>query len=869
MKYGDTLRQRSIPEWAYYNIDYDELKSIIKENTTQGRGKALAIPGHAKSSESEFEDSLYRALVEEHDRICLFVKSKCTEIDHRLGLLERQIRHIQLRSQRASNDAPLPSLIVHYGRVEQEAIKAGEEIRNLSRFIGAQRLAITKLLKKYKKWTGSSSLDARFKTDVLSRPDSFVCVNLDSELDHWSDILHIIRTARAELTGSKNQTPLSQSPRNSPALRPTVPLARRERSEIVAGQMVDAIESSRDVDFDVSFANVPVGEDGGKAVYWIHPEQLIELQVLLLQHLRLYMPSRNAGTATPGSFGSIPSSPITVRRPSTSRLDNFPERESDTGFIVIDDVEEFAKRQSGTPISDEEYASAQSFTRPALCARWTTEDEAIVSLRERITGTATVEQRPARVRRKHLGALLDVKRDFVPWRTSGSTPPTDGRPRTFHTLAPDDVRNYLDEHSEMQPLVGVLSRRARFVGLGNKRSCSTWCVLDMDISMKKIVREELAGKDWVKNVARDATLFPYAVLEVRYEGDGAGKLVSILDRSHLTERIRGFTIAAHAVWECWKPLSMAKPFWLSVLSRDIRKVPSTREARSRRPSLQSATTAGRITLGSSATDSGNASSTAAETTTSLGSTPPTPVEARDFADTPLQKGNGRPQRYTGRPPLKVPGVRYWSEYDHPEDLEDDPNAFYLYIDPSAPSEPWPGQVAAQKALNSLYALVTGHSKEKVPDEERALISRGSNDSADSDSEAESSTSESTHARRMRYGTLYDGDPKALPTYIPDASIASIVNPVLALTAALSITLIIGTLALTGRKRERTEVDAGIVFGVASSLVFALVGLVNLMSGIREDVVRLSWPGWIIVGIVCTVVCVGDGMLIGWVVRGGW
>jgi hypothetical protein len=68
------------------NIDYDEIKHLIKENTTSGKGKALSIPGQGGNAEREFERNLFNVLLEEHDRIGLFVKSKSLEIRRRLGM---------------------------------------------------------------------------------------------------------------------------------------------------------------------------------------------------------------------------------------------------------------------------------------------------------------------------------------------------------------------------------------------------------------------------------------------------------------------------------------------------------------------------------------------------------------------------------------------------------------------------------------------------------------------------------------------------------------------------------------------------------------------------------------------------------------
>lgn len=109
MKYGDTLKQRSIPLWENCewkpllyssqwhtlighatpdNVDYNDIKRLIKVRTTYGQGQAKAIPGSNTQAKQlqEFECELYGELWEQHQRIDLFVQSKAGEIARRLGM---------------------------------------------------------------------------------------------------------------------------------------------------------------------------------------------------------------------------------------------------------------------------------------------------------------------------------------------------------------------------------------------------------------------------------------------------------------------------------------------------------------------------------------------------------------------------------------------------------------------------------------------------------------------------------------------------------------------------------------------------------------------------------------------------------------
>ena len=108
MKYGETLQQRSIPLWqsckdifllrklkfgmlsghaTLDNVDYNDIKHLIKVRTTQGQGQAKAIPGSDNESKAfhAFEEELYQELRDQHQRIDLFVQSKAGEVGRRLG----------------------------------------------------------------------------------------------------------------------------------------------------------------------------------------------------------------------------------------------------------------------------------------------------------------------------------------------------------------------------------------------------------------------------------------------------------------------------------------------------------------------------------------------------------------------------------------------------------------------------------------------------------------------------------------------------------------------------------------------------------------------------------------------------------------
>ena len=247
------------------NIDYDDIKTFIKENTTPGHGKTISVPGRPDDKLAAFENDLFHILAEQHMRIGLFVKSKISEIQRRLGEfchLNANLFHFVARFRLAGFDRHLPKYpptldtelrstlapgnasrsgyfaltilpfaddeevvadfhagdskkrlkqlasrriesadgriavgrLERYGKLENDVIRIGEEIKSLARFIATQRTAFRKLLKKYKKWTGSTVLEGRFRDEVLEDPKSFTKLDLGFMLDDYSATRQSIRT---------------------------------------------------------------------------------------------------------------------------------------------------------------------------------------------------------------------------------------------------------------------------------------------------------------------------------------------------------------------------------------------------------------------------------------------------------------------------------------------------------------------------------------------------------------------------------------------------------------------------------------------------------------------------------------------------
>jgi hypothetical protein len=140
MKFGDTLRSRSIPEWGHCklvipsastethrgpdNIDYDYLKDLIKHQTTPGTNKAVSVPGQGDSTERVFRETFLQVLHAQHDRINLFIRSKSGEIERRLDHISKSLVELRAKQRNPQPGVRLPARTVErYAKIDADVNK--------------------------------------------------------------------------------------------------------------------------------------------------------------------------------------------------------------------------------------------------------------------------------------------------------------------------------------------------------------------------------------------------------------------------------------------------------------------------------------------------------------------------------------------------------------------------------------------------------------------------------------------------------------------------------------------------------------------------------------------------------------------------
>ncbi|KAL1302136.1 hypothetical protein AAFC00_002570 [Neodothiora populina] len=821
MKYGASLRAHSIPAWAHHNIDYDEIKHFIKENTTPGNGSTISIPGTGDTRGQEIEHALFDILCQQHKRINLFVWSKTGEIKRRLDHLDKQTKELRSRGSQSQTRITAKRL-ERYGRLESDVLKAGEELRSLSRFITAQQTAFRKLIKKHKKWTRSSGLELSFNKEVLGDSGSFTKVDLEPLLIEWEEILDAVRILYEErMRGSLATTSLinSKPQQQSLSLRKAV------------AEFREVVQSSSHTKFDTFFATLPLGDGGRNAAYWVHPDNVVELQVLLLQHTRSHAVRRQSVSSTPIGTASRNNSQIN----STSSRRGSTSAEYDTGLLVIDDQTDFVQKQSSTTLEARENNAGVRLQNANVAARWTQEDEAIIA-RQTEAGAENTGVVESMVKRKYLAAALNPE-SSIPARKASNTEES--------SKQIEELRSWFSSNPKYQPLVTITSSRQRFTDIAADSSGFLLSTLDKSISMKESALNDLDTIDSMTNSSH-ADKFPFAVLRVHQEGTHASNLLRVLDNSHLVERVRGFSLEYHAVWQCHKPENTVPPFWIPLLEKEIRKLPKSVGWGKRDHGVYSNFGSQATTPNMSASntsESGHGDTTAVEDQSNAGR-----ISIVDELQSP-RLSSFRKKRSQAYAPPEAQRQKYWSEYDNPSD-DDEDGAYVLFIDPNAES----GFTQTWRSLREIF-------KGRRASGRQPLLQR---DDAMSSSDEEAQTLSNRPNFRQSYGAIEQTDGtfdtkhnKRSPLWLPPVAATC-------LGASLAIMVVGYLLALTGRKKQYQEVDAGIIFAVVSSLLFAISGVASMSSTGVTGGATVPWTARLIALAVLAVDAIASGALLAWI-----
>lgn len=150
---------------------------------------------------------------------------------------------------------------------------------------------------------------------------------------------------------------------------------------------------------------------------------------------------------------------------------------------------------------------------------------------------------------------------------------------------------------------------------------------------------------------------------------------------------------------------------------------------------------------------------------------------------------------------------------------------------------------------------------RKPEEEGLL----SDPTTPKDDESSSDEEASAPRRHKSYGALPTNQRAVsvshaamlkAPSHAPGPSMPHLTS--ICFVASLVILAMAYILTATSRRKVVYQVDVGVVFAIASSLFFSVVGFISLLR--QQDV---SYPAWAVGAVVLVVDAVGSGGLLAW------
>ncbi|KAI1616209.1 hypothetical protein EDD36DRAFT_126162 [Exophiala viscosa] len=829
MKFGDTLSQRSVPKWTAYNVNYNEIKHLIKNKTSAGAAGPRDIPTQGRNKWEELENQLCKVLGAEYDNVTLFLRSKQGEIERRLAHLEKQIKI----AQRAVQDNALNKPVLQarkYRQMLRDIEDIGDEIQNLSRFAAVQKTAFRKILKKYRKWTGSTSLQTRLDVEVFSSKK--LQTDFSDYLQQLSEEKAILTEELAEpmLTGRLREPSQERQNKRISASAKRSPITQINES-VLRGPLA----------FDAAILTVPYGEASGSAFYWIHPDNLDEARTILLRHMRdASVPSTHSGH---NSETSISKKHVEFFSKSNTIV---------THMVVFDNAYRFVKDTSTSRPS-----------RIALGGHWSSEPNAVVTL----AGLSPTSSG---------GTMLTLSRQDLARALQRQFP----APNISKEIAA--IQNYLTEHRDVKPLAEVCSTRNRYVGITNTADVGNWATLDTGVTVAP-ADMAVVGEPEHKSQAGDA--FPYAILHIRWEFARTPAVVRAFDESHLVERVHDFTIEDMAVHTAQKDL--AEPSWQSLLEKDIRKVPIlprlARTGAANRSRLNPADIGG-TSSGPSSTE-GPAASIFSAGTNGQSSATSDGAGASDDAISKLSDASGPSTRRKKRarivvPERSPPPTRYWNEFDDPESEYNQEEGYVIYVNPDEST--FPGAETVSKAFEAIsegfnkgkatviswFPPLSPHGKATAAEQEPLLDDQHSvtntEDADTSSSETDDTvpqpqrsprSARSRRSKRLSGSKFRDHQLLTPRQKMLERTLFYFYTGLIAISYIL---LVMSSILLaTGRRKAYFEVDAGVFAGVISAEACAVAAMILIM--MRKQ--RLSVLHWGLVAVtVASVVVIGVALI---------
>jgi SPX domain protein involved in polyphosphate accumulation len=452
----------------------------------------------ANGSWSETEEELFVSLLEtELDKVYTFQKVKATEITRRIKGAEKEV-HDLVRL----NESNLPYSEQQYEDLEEELSDIIADVHDLAKFTRLNYTGFQKIIKKHDKVTGWT-LKPIFAVRLNAKP--FFKDNYDNLVVKLSKLYDLVRTRGNPVLGDSSAGGAQQN-----FVRQTTK-------------------------------------------YWVHPENITELKLIILKHLPVLVFNANKEFEKEDSA-------ITSIYYDNSHLDLYRGRlEKSEGAEAIR-LRWYGGMNSDTIFMERKTHREDWTGEKSVKARFTLKEKHVNDF---MVGKYTVDQAFEKARREGKKSLKEIENlELLAREVQYAVIKKKLRPvvRSFYNRTafqlPGDARVRISLDTEL-----TMVREDNFDGLD--RAHKNWRRMDI-------------GIDWPfsRLPENDLERFPYAVLEVKLQtqvGQEPPQWVRELVSSHLVEAVPKFSKFIHGVATLLPDKVKLIPFWLPQMDVDIRK----------------------------------------------------------------------------------------------------------------------------------------------------------------------------------------------------------------------------------------------------------------------------------------------------------
>ncbi|KAF3051304.1 vacuolar transporter chaperone [Didymella keratinophila] len=492
MRFGQQLKQSLNKDWLFYYIDYEELKTALRVHHTWD-----------EKSEQSFVEQLEKEL----DKVYSFVRVKSEEIIRRIAASEKEVNTAvaksqeHLQSQQANQDGdPFEE---DFELLEEDLSDIIADVHDLAKFTQLNYTGFQKIIKKHDKNT-RWALKPVFAARLKRKP--FFQDNYDSYIVKLSKLYDIVRTRGNPIKGDSS----------------------------AGGKQQNFVRQT--------------------TKYWVHPDNIVELKLIILKHL-----------------------PVLVFNPNKE----FNEEDASITSIYFDNTDTWElyegrlkKTEGAEAIRLRWYGGMNSDT--IFIERKTH--------REDWTGEESVKAR-FKLKEKNVNDYLKGK--LLPQKIFEKERREQKRPEkdiaSDEQLAREIQYRVIDR--SLVPVTRSFYHRTAFQLPGDARVRIS---LDTELTMTRednLDGKKRAGDNWRRTdigvdwpfkqlPAEDKELFPYAVLEVKLQtaaGAEAPQWIRDLTSSHLVEAVPKFSKYIHGTATLNPSRINLLPYWYPQMAVDIRK----------------------------------------------------------------------------------------------------------------------------------------------------------------------------------------------------------------------------------------------------------------------------------------------------------